>query len=116
MKFCVFLLFMIQFFHCSSQNLIWNGSSENSSLPHDARVKANTDSIENWSDFGFLNLHLNKYCGGKSFDGVSYIDLKLYSHHIKDYREYAEAKITCPLVKGEKYIGIAPVNHVLRVG
>ena len=104
MKFWIFLLFILLFFHCSSQNLIWNGSFENSSLPHDARVKANTDSLENWSDFGSLNLHLNKYCGGKSFDGVSYIDLKLYSHHIKDYREYAEARLTCPLIKGERYI------------
>ena len=87
------------------QNLIWNGDFETHQVTMDWwPQKTDTDSLDNWGSFGRLELHLHNYCGGKSFDGVSYIDLRLYSHHIKNYREYAEAKITCPLQAGAKYI------------
>jgi OOP family OmpA-OmpF porin len=98
-------LLLCQALLLNSQNLIWNGDFESHHVPMDWRPqKTDTDSLDNWGNFGRPKLHLHDYCGGKAYNGVSYIDLRIYSHHIKNYREYAEAKITCPLQAGARYI------------
>jgi len=97
----LFFLFSLPLY---SQNMIDNGGFETSPLDHLLQEKASTKELENWGDFGYQWVHLNNYCGGKAFDGVCYIDLRLYSHKVKNYREYAEAKITCPLIEGARYI------------
>jgi len=105
MKWSLFLFLFFSFVQAYSQNLISNGNFESYHLPMNWwPQKIYTDSVDNWGDFGEIELHLHNYCGGKAFSGESYIGLKLFSRHVKNYREYAEAKITCPLIKGEKYV------------
>jgi len=105
MKTSAFVLLLFLQLTAQSQNLIRNGDFEIYQVPADwIPQKANTDSLDNWGNYGHLNLHLHNYCGGRAFNGSGYIDLRLYSHHEKNYREYAEAKISCPLQAGARYI------------
>lgn len=100
----ILLIFLLSWSPSYSQNLIWNGGFEYFPFMVDVKAKYTTDSTENWGNFGINRLHVNNYCGGKSYSGIAFIDLRLFSKNVRNCRDYAEAKITCPLIKGERYI------------
>jgi gliding motility-associated-like protein len=108
-KYLFFVLFFTQSVGSLAQNLIPNGSFEQTYKPLKSRYSGNIENAIPWFSAGIgspdlINQGAYFYGFKQASQGVNYAGIILYDSDNKEFREYLSVKLINKLVKNKKYI------------